>query len=340
MISKHKFLIVSIVLLGLVLFIPPNVSAQENSASLTNETISSEANQELTKSASLDNELEPLEGVEVTEVKSMPSGFGFWWRNIKEWTSLTLTFDSVKKSEKQLKFAEERTRLANFIIQNSDDPKVQEKAEKMLEKANQHMQKIEERKDDLVKKTDEKSQKLLRNIAKHYLNKERILEKIEDKLSPEKIEEFQQLRKTFEEKRQNFLNDLRNNPNITQEIKDRVTDVLSQVDNTHKMREEFRMQQKDILEKVKAGSEEVREQAKERFEELREARKKSQEQLKEQFKTQKEEIINKIQDGDQEAVKKLKELNLERQKEALKIREEMKQKAMEIKDGKQLKRQE
>ena len=336
MTSKHKFLIVGI-LLGLVSFIPLGVKAQsENIAPLIDTTISSEASQVLTESVDLDNELEPLDGIQVDEVKSVPSGFGFWWRNIREWTSLALTIDPVKKSEKQLKFAEERIRLADYIIQNSTDPKIQEKAQKMLEKANQHMQKIEDKKDDLIKKADEKSQKLLRNIAKHNLNKERILEKIEDKLPPEKVEEFQQLRKTFEEKRQNFLNDLQNNPNVSQEIKDKLTNVLSRIKDIQQTREEFRIQQKDILEKIKAGNKD----AKDQFEKLREERKQNLEQLREQFKEQKEEIINKIKEGDKDAVEELKGLNQERQRESAKIREAMKQKAGEIKEEIQLKRQE
>ncbi|MBI1866470.1 MAG: hypothetical protein HY005_00200 [Candidatus Staskawiczbacteria bacterium] len=327
MTSKNKFLAVSIVLLSLAFFIAPYVKANNEDAN---------TDQVLTESASLDNELEPLEGVEVEEVKSMPSSFGFWWRNIKEWTSLALTIDPVKKSEKQLKFAEERARLANYIIQNSADPKIQEKAQQMMEKANEYMKKIEDRKDDLISRADEKSQKLLRNLAKHHLNKERILEKIEDKLPPEKIEEFQELRREIEEKSENFLDNLKNNPNITQELKDRVINVLSQVQDTQKIREEFRDQQKDILKEIKAGNQE----AKKQFKELREARKEDMEELKEQFKKQKEDIINKIQDGDERAVEKLRQLNQERQKEAAKIREEMKQKAKEMKDEIQQKRKE
>mgnify|MGYP001570933074 CR=1 FL=1 len=327
MISKNKFLIVSIVLLGLVSFIPLEVKAQNKN---------SEANQVLTESISLDDEIEPLDGVEVTEVKSVPSGFGFWWSNVREWVSTGVTFDPVKKAEKQLKFAEERMRLADYIIQNSTDPKAQEKAQQMLEKANSHIQKIEERKDNFVNKTDERSQKLLRNIAKHNLNKQRILEKIEDKLSPEKLEEFQRLRKAFEEKDKNFLNDLQNNPNIPQEIKDRVKDVLLRVENTHKIREEFRIQQKAILDEIKAGNQD----AKEQFEKLREERKQNLEKIREQFKERKEEIIDRIKEGEEGAVKELKELNQERQKEATKIREEMKQKTGEIKDELQKKRQE
>ncbi len=326
MTSKYRFLIISFVVLGLALSFANSVQAQENN----------ETDQVLAESAILDDEPEDLEGVEITEVKSVPSNFGFWWRNIREWTSLALTLDPVAKSEKQLKFAEERMRLANYIIGNSADPKVQEKAQQMLEKANQYMQRIEEKKDDLAKRTDEKSQKLLRNITKHYLNKERVLEKIEDKLPPEKLEEFQELRQNYKERFEKILDDLQNNPNVPQEVKDRVADVLSQAKNIQQAREEFRTQQKDILEEIKAGSQEARE----KLEELRQERKQNLEELREQFKDKRDEIIDRIKEGEKEAVDELKELNKDRQEDFAKIREEMKQKAEEIRREIQQKRQE
>ncbi|MBI3631286.1 MAG: hypothetical protein HY219_00255 [Candidatus Staskawiczbacteria bacterium] len=335
MISKYKVLAISVVLLALVSFFPLNAKAQENTTPPTDTTVSGQADQALTQSATLDDQLEPLDGVKIDEVKSVPSNFGFWWKNIKEWTSLALTIDPVKKSEKLLRFAEERTRLANYIIQNSADQKVQEKAQKMLEKANEYMQKISDKKDDLIKKGDENSQKLLRNIVKHNLNKERILEKIEDKLPPEKIEDFQQLRKAIEEKDKNFLDNLQNNPNIPKEVKDRDSNVLSQVKDIQQVRDGIRIQQKDILDAIKTGNQD----AKDQFEKLREERKQNLEQLKEQFKKQKDEIINKIKEGDKDAVEKLKELNQEQQKEALKIRAEIKKKTEETRNELQNKKQ-
>ncbi|MDO8740799.1 MAG: DUF5667 domain-containing protein [Candidatus Woesearchaeota archaeon] len=329
--SKYKVLLISVVILGLMPFLHSGVGAQT-----TDTTVSNQADQAISESAGLDDQLEPLDDIQVDEAESIPSSFGFWWRNIREWTSLALTLDPVKKAEKQLKFAEERTRLANYIIQNSTDPKVQEKAQRMIEKANQYMQRIEDKKDELAKRADEKSQKILDNIAKHNLNKQRVLEKIEDKLSPEKIEEFQQLRKAIEEKDKNFLENLQNNPNIPQEVKDRISNTMSRIQDMQKAREELRVQQKDILEAIKAGSQE----AKDQFEKLREERKQNLEKIREQFKEQKDEIINKIKAGDENAVERLKELNQRRQAEAEKMREEIKQKATEMRNEMQQRKQE
>jgi len=336
MASKYKFFIAGIIFLGMATLAISAVNAADDSVLSAGEMNDSETEQALSESANLDNTLEPLDGIEVAETKGIPSAFGFWWRNVREWISVGLTIDPVKKAEKQLKFAEERARLADYIIENSEDSKIQGKAQKMLEKANEYMKKIEDRKTNLTDKTDEESQRLLKNIAKHYLNKERILEKIEDKLPPEKLEEFQQMRQKMEERNKNFLDKLGNNPNISQEAKDKITNVLSQSEDIKKVRDEFRAQQKSILEEIKAGNSDARK----KLEELREEKKQEAEKVREQFKDQKTEIINKIREGEEGAVMELKKLNKEQQKEALKLRESIKSKATEIKKEIQQKRQE
>lgn len=200
-------------------------------------------------------ELTPLDGVKTEEIKSIPSSFGLWWRGIKEWTSTTLTFDPVKKAEKQLQFAQERTNLANYIVENSTDSRVQGKAMEMLTKAEEFIQKISEKKDKLTEKAGEKTSKLLENIAKQQLNKERVLEKIEDKLPPEALQSFQEFRTKLEEKSTNLLNTLQSSQNVPQEVKDKVIEVISQVQSTKTNREEIRVQQKDILEAIENGVE-------------------------------------------------------------------------------------
>jgi hypothetical protein len=151
------------------------------------------------------------------------------------------------------------------------------------------MQKITDRKDELAKKTDEKTKKLFENVVRHQLNKEIVLEKLEDKVSPEVLEKFQEFRKQLEQKNGNILETIQNNPNLSQEVKDKIAEVMLQVQNTQKVREDFRAEQKDILEAIKTG----REGAKEEFEKLREAKKQDAEILREKYKDEKDLIIEK-----------------------------------------------
>ena len=72
----------------------------------TSTTINNEINNLLTDTQ------EVLNGVSVSEQTNVPSGLGLWFRDWREKISLTLTFNPVKKAEKQLLFAEERIKIA------------------------------------------------------------------------------------------------------------------------------------------------------------------------------------------------------------------------------------
>lgn len=281
----------------------------------------------LVESSVIASEPEVLEGVTIEEPKSIPSGFGVWWKNFSESVSLGLTFNSVKKAEKQLKFAEERTKLAEFMLSNSTDPKVQEKAQKMIDKANEYTKKLEEKKAEFASKKDERSEKLLENITKHYLNKEKALEKMEDKIPADKLEQFAQMRKNMEADAKVFLENLKNNSDIPQELRDKVADRVLKMENIKSQRIEIRSEQKELLSDLKKGNEEARAE----LEKLRKERLQETDKMREEFKVKKEEIINKIQSGDKGAVLELKKINKEQAQKAQEVKKEILQKEMELK---------
>lgn len=321
--QKYKVLVVTIALFGAMFFVSSLARAEEAVTTTTNETA-----QIMTESATLANEPEVLDGVQVAEPKNVPSGFGFWWNDLKENISLALTFDPVKKAEKQLQFAAQRVKLAEYMIANSTDTKVQEKAQQLLARANEYTQKIEERKSELIKSADqEKVKKLLNNAAKQQMNLELTLDKIEDKIPPEKIEVFQQLRQQIENGGQQFLDNLQNNPDVPREVKDKLLQVQTRIEAMLLGRETFRAQQKDILDEIKAGKEE----AKVSFEALREERKQRLEQAREEYKDLKEAIIERIKSGEEAAVEELKALNQERKTEIKQVEQGTKDKAQQIK---------
>jgi len=327
--SKYIFLLTVLIAFSLLSIAPVAVAEDNGDVLVTDIEDNITTDQVLAESADLADEPEVLEGVQVEEPKSIPSGFGFWWLNLREKVSLGLTFNSVKKAEKQLRFAEERMKLAEYMIQNSTDEKVQEKAQQMIERAEEYIKKIEEKKSDLVFNSDQKAKTLLDNVAKHYLNKERVLEMIEDKIPPEKLEQFQQLRQTIGEKRETFLEYLENSPNAPQEVKDKVLEISQKIEDIKEEREAFREEQKDLLEQIKAGNQE----AKEAFQQMREERKQAMEQNRQQFKEERAEIVNRINEGDDTAVEELKQLNQEQKQNIQQIIQDVKEKAREIKNG-------
>lgn len=298
-----RFLLISFIVFGAAVFVFPAAMAQEDVTSATDETaVTAEADQVSTteveqiliaESAVLSDEPDALEGVEVAEPTSVPSSFGFWWRNWRERASVALTLDPVKKAEKRLVFAEERMKLAEYIAQNSTDPKVQEKAQQMLAKADEYIQKIEDKKDDLVNSTDQRAKVLLRNVARHQVNQTLVLDKLEDKLPPEKLEQFQQFREKVEVRQENFLQNIQDNPNVPQEVKDKVSEVAARVEARVQERQEFRVEQKDLLDQIKSGNE----QARTEFETLRQERQEQLQQVRQEFKEERAEIINQAKES-------------------------------------------
>lgn len=322
---KLKFLVVIVVSLSAALFAP--VTKAQDTPS-TSPAVTVEATTAIAENAVVSGDLQPLEGVELKEVKRIPSNFGLWWKNISEWTSLALTLDPVKKAEKRLLFAEQRTKLANYIIEHTTDPKIQEKAKNMLEKADEYMKKIEEKKAELAAKQDERTKKLLENVAKHEANKQTVLEKVEDLLSPEALLAFQTFRKASEEDGKDFLKSLLADPNVSSEIKDAISKILSQVQATQTARQKIREEERPVIEAIKQKLD----GAKEEFEKIREQRKQDLEKLREQYKDDKEEIIDKIQEGDKDAVKELKALNAKMKEESSKVKSEVKKDVEDLKD--------
>ena len=137
---------------------------------------------------------EELEGLEIDEVEDVPSNFGLWWRGVREGISLLLTFDPVAKAEKQLKFAEERLAIAQKMAEESEGEKEQERAQRMIEKANQYMEGVEERRERWTENINERTEKLIKNLATHQLRKERVISEIEDVISDDVIEEINDLK--------------------------------------------------------------------------------------------------------------------------------------------------
>jgi len=312
-----KILLTGLIILGCAVFVFSAARATEAEQVLT------------TESAVLSGEPEALEGVQVPEPKSVPSSFGLWWRNVREGITIALTLDPVKKAEKQLVFAEERVKLADYIAQNSTDPKVQDKAQQVLAKANEYMQKIEAKTDGLVNSADPNAQTLLQNIARHQVNQTLVLDKLEDKLPPEKLEQFQQFRDQIETQGENVLQNLQNNPNIPPAVKDKVVQVAAQVEAKMQERQELRIEQKDLLDQIKAGNE----QAKADFETLRQDRQRQVQQVRQDFKAQRDEIINQIKENNSQAANDLKQLIQEKTQVIQGINQEVKTKAQEIKQG-------
>jgi len=252
---------------------------------------------------------EELSGININEPSEIPNAWNLFWRNVKEKVSLTFTFNENKKSEKLLQYAEERAKIAELIAEASDNPEMQEKATAILDKAAQYMEKIMEKKEAYLERTDEQSAKLLENIAKHELNKERVLEKIEDKVPIEKLEQFQAFRQGIEQKTEKFFGDIKDNDIISDELKQIILEQQQLIQNTIQEREQIRNQNQELLNEAKSGNEAAQTELQQKRMEILEQREKAIAEMQ----AVKQELIENLTSGNEQlkanALKQIKNLN-------------------------------
>jgi len=264
----------------------------------------------------VENEEDELEGVEVQEPTSVPSGFGLFLRDWRERISLVLTLDPVKKAEKQLLYAEERIKIAEKISEESNNPRAQEKAQKMIEQANKHIEKIEERKEKWSEKVGEDAERLRKNLATHHLRRDKALERIEERVPEEAREKFEELREKMLENGKQFLNAI-DNEQLPEKVREHLQNVRDRVEKHSEAVKDYREQKMEIL-KDYEGEEngEKREQLKD----LWETRKSKLQGITLEFKTEKENLKELAEQGSEDAKEKLEQLN--KAKDVLKVKME------------------
>ncbi|MBT3816739.1 MAG: hypothetical protein HOE80_04310 [Candidatus Magasanikbacteria bacterium] len=204
---------------------------------------------------------EVLETAEVKVIEEVPSNFGLFWRGIRERVNIGLTFDPVKKAEKQLRYAEERLHLAEVIATNATDEKVKAQAEKMVERAETLMKRIEEKADVLLEKKGEKVEKLLERVANHQVNRERILDGLEEKLPVETADRLRERREDMQVRAQDFLDKVIKGEQ-GKNIREHVESVKNVIQEKHEQLLEYKEEHRGLLQEIKDGSEEAVEKLK------------------------------------------------------------------------------
>lgn len=201
---------------------------------------------------------EELLDMDIEKIEKAPGAFGLFWRGVKENASLAFTFDPLKKAAKRLKYAEERMRIAEILLENADNPKIQARIEKVVDKANKFIIKLSENEDKIMEKMDEKKEKLLENIAKHRLNREKILEKIEDRVPIERLEKFQKKMEEVEEKSSQFFEKAINNEEVPERLREALKERSRYLRVILTNRTRARKEIGELLKKTKSGDENAR----------------------------------------------------------------------------------
>jgi len=184
-----------------------------------------------------------------------PSGFGLWWRGVKESASLMFTFGADAKAQKRLRFAEERLQLADQIAHSMDgENKGKGNVEIVLRGAQKHLDKIETSRSDWFDASDEDSQTLAGNLVRHNFNREAIMDRIEEKLPEDELDNIRQLRVEGLDTNKRLVNALANE-NIPEGVKAHLQNVKNRIETQDTEIKQFRLEKKELLDKKKAGNE-------------------------------------------------------------------------------------
>ena len=132
--------------------------------------------------------------------------------------------------------------------------------------------KIEANKEKLLEKMDDRKQRVLDNIARHEANKQIVLDKLEEKIPIEKLEQFEQMRQRLEERTENFIEKITQNSSIPEDVKERIIENKNRIQERKDIRLETMEQQKELIEKIKEGDTQAIRELKEQRGQLKEQR--------------------------------------------------------------------
>ena len=205
--------------------------------------------------------LEAVVESDLEEVVKIPSAFGAWWQNIRESIDLTFTFDETKKAVKSLRYAEQKTKIAEKILEKGENPENIERAEKFLEKADKFIGKIEAGREKLKNSENgERIGQVLEGLVKHQVYREKVMNKFENMdLSEAQQEKVQSMRQNALQKSQNILRVV-DNEKIPAEVKGHIEEARQVMTERHGELEQFRTEKAELIKAVKEGDEDAREE--------------------------------------------------------------------------------
>jgi len=200
-----------------------------------------------------------MEGVDIPTYEAPPSWLGSLWQGVKEGVTLAFTFDPVKKAERRLEFAETRMRMAAALEgEAQDDPRLRDRAEKMLHKAQGYLEQIGRDQDKWLTKAleaGERGERLLQNIGRHQVSREMIMDRFEETLpDDDRLDRIRQMRQEGLETGKRLLNAL-DNENIPERVREHLGKVKQGIEAHATDVQRYREEKRQLLERRQQGDE-------------------------------------------------------------------------------------
>lgn len=242
--------------------------------------------------------------VEAEELEISEPGPFYWLKNFAWDVQAVFTRDPIKKSELKLKKASNQMLRARQLVErNPDDPRLQERLERINTNYQDIINRINERVEEFQVENPDAPQ--LKSFVDKYLNQQirhqEILERLEEQVPAQVMERIRTNRQTHLQKFGEVMNKLQSR----EQIRERLRNILELPEQPAQV--ERRVRRMEIIEElgetnlpeIKARVQEFRQEQratfqilKEKREELQEVRERAQEQLRETRQELREDIQN------------------------------------------------
>lgn len=180
--------------------------------------------------------------------------------DMRERIALFTAFNPVTRAERAVRFAEERTRIAEILSERvNTDSQVYERIEIMLERSEELTRRAEMHRERVLERVGERSDSVIERLLTVREQREKILSTLEERVSSERLEQVRMMREDAENQSKALLNALEN-----QRIPERVQTHLEAIKNRMEVHrtnmQEFREAQQEILERLREGDTNAREE--------------------------------------------------------------------------------
>jgi len=166
------------------------------------------------------------EDLEVTEQKTLPGNFFYFFKNLWRDVKVVLTFNPVKKAELRLRHANEKLIEAKMLAEKTGKEELVGKA---IERYEKEIEKVKERVESFKEKASEnpKIEAFLTRFADRAIKQEILIEKLEENLShnPEALEKIKAAKQRVLENHSEVIERLEQNKET---IRQRLEEIMQE----------------------------------------------------------------------------------------------------------------
>ncbi len=207
---------------------------------------------------SLSQEADPTyDGIEIETPEENPSRFRLFWRGLRERVSVALTFDASEKTEKALKYAEERLLLAQRAFETAQDERARAQAYDHLEKAKAWLERMRIQQAKALEDSASNAERLLHNQAAQFERQRRIMDRIEQDVDEETQRRVLQLREQMVEEHRRLANAIANEQ-IPERVREQLSEIRTRIETHAQEVREQAQTFKELVEAAQSGDTEAR----------------------------------------------------------------------------------